>query len=794
MGNWKSVIPGPDLTYRRSSLFQSRRARAGQNPKAQTMYSILNSIGHTPLVEIKRLNPNPRVTLLAKLEYFNPGGSVKDRIAKAMIEAGEASGAITPDKIVLEATSGNTGIGLALVCAVKGYRLLLTMSESASVERRKILQAMGAEIRLTPDFLGTDGAIEEAYRLAREHPETYFMTDQFNSEANWRAHYDGTGREIWEQTAGKITMLIATMGTTGTLMGTSRRLKEYNAAIEIVGVEPYLGHKIQGLKNMKESYRPGIYEKERLDKRVNIDDEVAFEMTRRLAREEGIFAGMSAGAAMAIAQEEVRSVSGGVVVVIFPDGGERYLSTPLFAIREETNLRFYNTLTRVKEPFVPLQPGKVSIYSCGPTVHDRMHVGECRRFVLADLVRRYMEYKKYTATHIVNISDLNDKTIQGSEKDGMPLKPFTDKYLRAFIEDMEILGVRPATHYPRASEHVEDMVALAGRLMEKGFAYEKLRSVYFDISRYPDYGKLSGINLDKIKLGSTVDLDEYEKDNPRDFTLLKRAKLSELKRGIYTKTEWGQVRPSWHIESAAMAMKYLGETFDIYTSSRDLIFPHHENEMAVSGALTGKPLARYWIQSEQVLSEGKKAGRDAAVPYIRDLLERGYSGRVIRYWLLSNHYRKPLNLSYEALDQAGRAVRRLDECVRFLGRVEDGRPYPDLDQLIYDLKTGFADAMDDDLHVSSAMATIFHIVRKINRLIVQKKLDKAGTRRIIDAFKRIDVVLNIFEFEQRLQDSEVKRLIQEREEARRRKDWKLADQIRKRLTSMGVEVRDRKIS
>jgi len=394
----------------------------------------------------------------------------------------------------------------------------------------------------------------------------------------------------------------------------------------------------------------------------------------------------------------------------------------------------------------------------------------------------------------MNISDLNDKTIHGSEKAGVSLKPYTDKYLRAFMEDMEILGIKPATQHPMASEHVEDMVALTRRLVEKGFAYEKLRSVYFDISRYPDYGKLSGVNLDKIKLGSTVDLDEYEKDNPRDFTLLKRAKLSELKRGIYTKTEWGQVRPSWHIESAAMAMKYLGETFDIYTSSRDLIFPHHENEIAVSGALTGKPLARHWIHSELVLSGGKKADRDAAIPYIRDLLGQGYSGRLIRYWFLSNHYRKPLNLSYEGLDQVGRAIRRLDECVCLLNSVEDGRPYPDLDQVLYDIKTGFADAMDDDLNVSSAMATIFRIVRKINRLIMNKELDQAGARRIIDAFKGVDAVLKIFDFEQQPQDAQVKKLMLEREEARRRRDWKLADQIRERLSAMGVEVRDKKIT
>jgi cysteinyl-tRNA synthetase len=758
------------------------------------MGSILDTIGHTPLVEIKRLNPNPKVKLLAKLEYFNPGGSVKDRIAKAMIEAGEASGSLTRDKIVLEATSGNTGIGLALVCAVKGYRLHLTMSESASLERRKILQAMGAEIRLTPDFLGTDGAIEEAYRLAREHPETYFLTDQFNSEANWRAHYDGTGPEIWEQTSGQLTVLVATMGTTGTLMGTSRRLKEYNPEIKIIGVEPYLGHKIQGLKNIKESYQPEIYEKDRLDKKVNVDDEAAFEMTRRLAREEGIFGGMSAGAAMAVAEEEVKSLSEGVMVVILPDGGERYLSTPLFAVQEETNLRFYNTLTHAKEPFVPLQPGKISIYSSGPTVHDRMHVGEWRRFVLADLVRRYLEFKRYAVTHIVNISDLNDKTIVGAEEAGMPLKPFTDKHLQAFMEDVETLGIKPATQYPRASDHVEDMVALTGRLVEKGFAYEKLRSVYFDISRYADYGKLSGIDLDKIRLGATVDLDEYVKENPRDFALLKRARLSELKQGIYTKTEWGQIRPSWHIESAAMAMKYLGETFDIYTSSRDLIFPHHENEMAVSGALTGKPLARNWILSELVLSGGKKADRDAAIPNIRDLLERGYSGRVIRYWLLSNHYRKPLNLSYEALDQAGQAIRRLDECISGLNSLEGGRSYPDLDQLLYDMKTGFSDAMDDDLNVSSATATIFRMVRRVNGLIVNNEMDQTGARRIIDAFKKVDTVLNVFDFEREPEDPEVQKLMREREEARRRKDWKLADQLRERLMAMGAGIRDKKIT
>ncbi|MDY6952791.1 MAG: cysteine--tRNA ligase [Thermodesulfobacteriota bacterium] len=755
------------------------------------MPSILDAIGNTPLFEIKRLNPNPKVTLLAKLEYFNPGGSTKDRIARAMIMEAEASGALTPEKIVLEATSGNTGIGLALVCAVKGYRLLLTMSESASVERRKILQALGAEIRLTPPHLGTDGAIEEAYRLAREDPEIYVMTDQFNNDSNWRAHYEGTGQEIWEQTGGNVTMLVATMGTTGTLMGTSRRLKEYNPNVQIVGVEPYLGHKIQGLKNMKESYRPGIFENSRLDKKVNVDDERAFEMTRQLAKQEGMFVGMSSGAAMAIAREEVKALSHGVVVVILPDGGERYLSTPLFALREQVHTRFFNTVTRTKEPFAPLSPGKVSIYSCGPTLHDRVHIGECRRFVVADLLRRYLTYKGYGVTHVVNITDLDDKTILGSEKAGMELTPFTDQYFQAFLDDVGALGVTPAK-YARASEHIEDMVALVARLLEKGFAYEKLRSVYFDISRFTQYGKLSGIDLDKIRLGSTVNLDEYEKANPRDFTLLKRSKLSELKRGIYTKTPWGAVRPSWHIESAAMAMKYLGETFDIYVSSRDLMFPHNENEIAVTTALTGKPLARYWIHSELALSGGKKVQAGPDMPYIRDLLNRGYSGRAIRYWLISHNYRKPLNFSFEALDQASSAIRRLDECLYRLNRIEDGRPYGDLDQLLYDMRTGFTDALDDDLDIPPALSTIFRLVRKINALVSKKEIDPRGARRIRSAFERMDEVLGIFQFEESMLEAHVQDLMAQRQEARMRRDWERADDIREQLRALGVAVRDEK--
>jgi len=298
-------------------------------------HSILERIGNTPIVLINRLNPARGVKIYAKLESFNPGGSVKDRIALSMIETAEKSGELTPDKIVLEATSGNTGIGLAMVCAVKGYRCQLVMPESASIERRKIMEAYGAEILLTPAKKSTDGAIEQAYIMAREHPDRYFLTDQFNNEANWQVHYRTTGPEIWEQTNGKVTDVIATLGTTGTAMGLCKYFAEQHPKIRVTAVEPFLGHKLQGLKNMKESYKPGIFEKNLPFQIINIPDDEAFKMSRELAHREGIFVGMSSGAAMCAALTRAEQIKKGLIVVILPDGGEKYLSTTLFSAKVE---------------------------------------------------------------------------------------------------------------------------------------------------------------------------------------------------------------------------------------------------------------------------------------------------------------------------------------------------------------------------------------------------------------------------------------------------------------------------
>ena len=301
-----------------------------EKPLAHRFGNVLDLIGNTPLVPLEKLSPNPNVEIWAKLEACNPGGSIKDRIALSMIEVAEREGLLEPGMTILEPTSGNTGIGLALVSAVKGYKLLLTMSEAVSVERRKILAAYGAEFLLTPGHLGTDGAIERAYELADKEAGTYFLTDQYNNEANPLAHYEGTAPEIWAQTDGRITHFVAALGTTGTVMGCARRFKELDQAIRIIAVEPYLGHKIQGLKSLKEAYVPGIFDKRLVDEKVNVADEDAFETSRRVARVEGLLVGMSAGASVFAAMELARRIDTGVIVLILPDSGERYLSTDLF--------------------------------------------------------------------------------------------------------------------------------------------------------------------------------------------------------------------------------------------------------------------------------------------------------------------------------------------------------------------------------------------------------------------------------------------------------------------------------
>lgn len=757
-------------------------------------FSIIDSIGNTPLVEVRHLNPVKGVKIYAKLEYMNPGGSVKDRAALYMLNEAEKSGELTPDKTVIEATSGNTGIGLAMICAVKGYKIALTMAENASEERKSILRARGAQIILTPQHLGSDGAIEEAYRLARENPDKYFLTDQYNNEANWKAHYHTTGPELISQTDGKITSLVATIGTSGTLMGLSRRLKEYNSNIRIVCAEPYLGHKIQGLKNMKESYKPEILDNGRLDEKLNIDDDSAFEMARQLSRKEGLFVGMSSGAAMAAAVKEAKKIKKGVVVVILPDSGERYLSTPLFQIDRKIALSVYNSFSKTKEPFKAIEKEKVSVYTCGPTVHQKLGISRLRRFVFTDLLLRYIAFHHIDINHVVNITDYDDKTIQGARESGKPLSRYTNEFFECFKKDMARLGVRPADAYPKVSEHFNEMIEVTRRLQEKQHAYEKLHSLYFDISSLPEYGEFSNINLDKIKIGATVDLDEYEKKNPKDFTLLKRVKLSELKSGVGVKTQWGSVRPSLHLQCASIAMKYLGAQFDIQTGSRELVFPHHENEVAIAKAAKGAGLARYWLHCDPVTYDGSMGAADVESVTLDWLLDNGWDAKAVRFFLISNHYRRPLVLSESSLKQTNYTLGKINRCLATLCAIKKGDPFDGIDQLLYDIRQGFVQSMQDDLKVSGVISSLLANVKIINRLINQNRVNPDSAKKIIEVFREIDSVLRILTFEPGSDyPDKIQELIKKRDKARENKEFEKADQLRAELSSLGVTVHDKKV-
>jgi cysteinyl-tRNA synthetase len=761
--------------------------------------SIIDAIGNTPVVEIRRMNPVPGVKIFAKLEYMNPGGSIKDRAALYMITAGEASGQLTKEKTVIEATSGNTGIGLAMICAVKGYDLALTMAENASEERKNILRARGAKIILTPRHLGSDGAIEEAYRLARENPDTYFITDQYNNAANWQAHYHTTAPEIMAQIHDKITSVVATVGTSGTLMGLSRYFTEHSPETNIVCAEPFLGHGIQGLKNMKESYTPEIFEKKRLNKVLHIDDDLAFETARQLALQEGLFVGMSSGAAMAAAVKEAHRIQKGVVVVIFPDSGERYLSTPLFSVKHKIQLHLFNTLAAEKQGFKPLKSDTVTIYTCGPTVYQRLNPGRFRRYVFTDLLVRYLAFHRININHVVNITDYDDRTIQGAKQAGCSLKDFTRPHIETFFQDLERLRIRPAQGYPRVSDHFSDMAALTRNLLNRGHAYEKLHSVYFDISSVAEYGHLSRMDIQKIRVGSTVDLDEYEKHNPRDFTLFKRVRLSELRQGIGLKTEWGTVRPSLHLQCAAMSMAHLGAPFDIHTGSRELVFPHHENERAIARAACGQQLANFWLHCDPVQYDGSLGIKHMDDITLDTLAQQGWDNNTIRFWLMSGHYRRGLVLSFRALTDAKATLAKINRCIATLGKIRSakiaqGHAYGGIDQLVYDIRQGILAAMADDLKISAAIASLLANVKKINALVSQNSINAANAEQILDCFREMDSILQVCDFSKKMEyTDEVTYLIGQRDDARRKQDWKTADMIREKLAALGVQVHDKKV-
>ena len=535
-------------------------------------------------------------------------------------------------------------------------------------------------------------------------------------------------------------------------------------------------------------------EKACLDEKINIDDETAFATARNLAIKEGLFVGMSSGAAMAAAIEEARKIEKGCIVVIFPDSGERYLSTTLFSVENHIALSLFNTLSKSKMPFKQLEKEKISIYTCGPTVYERLDVGKFRRYAFTDLLVRYIEYHDIAVHHVVNITDYDDKTIQGSHKACETLSKFTQTFLDLFKQDLLKLNIRPADAYPKVSEHFDEMIDLARQLYSKKHAYEKLHSLYFDISSQPEYGDFSSTDLDKIKSGATVDLDDYEKSNPKDFTLLKRVRLSELKRGVGIKSQWGNVRPSLHLQCAAIAMKFLGEKFDIHTGSRELIFPHHENEVAIARAARGASLARYWLHCDPVSYDGSLGDLSMDDLTLEILVKKGWELKTIRFWLISNHYRKTLILSEKALNQARYTLNKINQCIFTLGIVGNGSGFEEMDQFIYDMKSAFFQSMEDDLKISGVISSMLANVKAINRLINQNKINAEGAQKLVSCFKEIDSVLKIFSFKEKKQYSrQIQDLIKQRDRARLQNDFQTADKIRDQLTHSGISVHDKKV-
>jgi cysteinyl-tRNA synthetase len=456
-----------------------------------------------------------------------------------------------------------------------------------------------------------------------------------------------------------------------------------------------------------------------------------------------------------------------------------------------SGIKLYNTLTRQKENLQPIHEGKVGMYTCGPTVYDYAHIGNFRAFIFEDLLKRWLQHRGFSVTHVMNLTDVDDKTIKGSQKQGKPLREYTNFYADAFFEDIKTLNIQPATVYPRATDHIPEMVKIIKTLMQKSFAYKgEDGSIYFAISKFPDYGKLSHIHVGELKASARVNQDEYAKEEAQDFALWKAYTPEDG--NVYWETELGKGRPGWHIECSAMSTKYLGETFDIHCGGVDNMFPHHENEIAQTEAATGKPFVHIWMHNEHLQVEGKKMAKRLGNFYtLRDLLAKGLDPLAIRYLLLSTHYRQQFNFTFDGLDAAKGAIERLANLQRRLKDANGKGDTQKLALLIDRLQTCFGEAMDDDLNISVALAALFEFVREINNLLDANELSKAEAQKVSALIDDYDKVLGVIpKPAEGTLPPEAEELIRKREEARKAKDWKAADAARAQLKAMGITVED----
>ncbi len=461
-------------------------------------------------------------------------------------------------------------------------------------------------------------------------------------------------------------------------------------------------------------------------------------------------------------------------------------------------LMLFNTLGRKKEEFEPLEGNLVKLYTCGPTVYNYAHIGNFRSYVAQDILKRYLLYKEYDVKHVMNLTDVDDKTIRDSQKEGVSLKEFTEKYSKAFLEDSKKLNLIPADIYAKATEHIEDMRKLIQTLIDKGYAYKgEDNSIYYDVSKFKDYGKLSGIKVNELKAGARVKQDEYEKEEANDFALWKA--YSKEDGDVYWDAKFKfdgneeiiRGRPGWHIECSAMSMKYLGETLDIHAGGVDLIFPHHENEIAQSEAATGKQFSRFWFHNEWVLVEGKKMSKRYNNFYtLRDILAKGYSAKAVRYLLMNAHYRSPLNFTFDGLKDAEITVNRLVEFMDKLEEIKNEGYNKNVKDLIAAVKKRFNESLDDDLNMPGAMSAVHEFVSEVNKLIGSGEFGRENAEEVKNAMLEFDEVLGILEHEKAEVPDEVKKLVAERENARKEKDFKKSDEIREKLRGMGWEIQD----
>jgi cysteinyl-tRNA synthetase len=469
-----------------------------------------------------------------------------------------------------------------------------------------------------------------------------------------------------------------------------------------------------------------------------------------------------------------------------------------------TEIHFYNTLTNHLEPLAPVHSGEVRIYTCGPTVYDFAHIGNFRTFVFQDILRRFLLSRRLRVLQVMNLTDVDDRIIQKAAEAGVTIREYTEKYIEAFLQDMSALNLQAPEEIVRATDHVEDMVDLIERLQKKGLTYASEGSIYYRIAKFPDYGKLSKIDVGGMKAGARVDNDRYEKDDARDFALWKAPKPGEH----FWETRIGPGRPGWHIECSAMAMKYLGETLDIHTGGVDLTFPHHENEIAQSEAATGHPFAKMWMHAEHLIIEGEKMSKSLGNFFtLRDLFSKGQKPSTIRYLLLSVPYRRQLNFTADSLKQAEASVERLRNFViRLKGEKFGAGSSPRIEKLAAKAEEDFDAGLADDLNTAFSLAAIFDLVREVNTAMDRGEFLQQDAPRIVAAMEKFDAILAVLNDDDaeklarvgfvpqqpRLSAEAVEALIEQRHVAKKRRDFKKSDEIRQQLADSGIVVEDSK--